>query len=203
MMASRYVCWLLPNALGCSRSVSASWVNSQKVLHGRDSHQSRLCRPYAIRIRGLIGACAYLRPVSGRYLRATLKLRPLRSRSDDRRSRSRRRWSGWTRGGYQRVYAEHIAYYAAPRSEPQALGDPRVALGGGQSMTPPSEVIRRPSKAAEPFLRATAGKPNASIISTDIESVAQHVGVDRIGSTSSPKRRLATYGTPVSEFLLR
>ncbi len=62
----------------------------------------------------------------------------------------------------------------------KTLGHPPLALCGGQSMTPLSEVVRRPSNVAEPFLWATAGKPNASIISTDIASVAQHVGVDRM-----------------------
>ena len=54
------------------------------------------------------------------------------------------------------------------------------------SRTPPSVVMRPPSKAATSFLLPTAGKPNGRIVSSDMAGVARCVGVDRMASTPNP-----------------
>jgi len=54
------------------------------------------------------------------------------------------------------------------------------------SSTPPSEVRRPPSNAAVNFFRWMAGKPNGSIVSTDMAGVARRVRVEGEASTSNP-----------------
>jgi hypothetical protein len=55
----------------------------------------------------------------------------------------------------------------------QPLNDTQAALGRSQQHDAPSEVSRPPSKAAVTFLRPTAGKPNGSIVSSDMAGVAR------------------------------
>ena len=61
-------------------------------------------------------------------------------------------------------------------------GDAERLLNGGSSMTPPSEVMRLPSKAAVIFLRWTDGSENGSRVSSVMAGVAASdsaaVGVD-------------------------
>ena len=68
----------------------------------------------------------------------------------------------------------HEQWIAWVRDQPgKTIGQPDATLGAANSMTPPSEVILPPSKAAVTFLRLMAGNRNGSTVSSDIAGVAR------------------------------
>ncbi len=74
------------------------------------------------------------------------------------------------------------------------------AAGRGVDITPPSEVIRPPSKAAVTFLRATAGNANGSTVSSIMADVAGPDVVEGSASATKPYATSIAYATSTSPF---
>jgi hypothetical protein len=77
---------------------------------------------------------------------------------------------------------------------------PKVFSNAASKITPPSEVTRPPSNAAETFLRSTAGKLNGSRVSSSMAGVAASDSVD-LASTPKSLLQSNAYATSANESL--
>ena len=80
----------------------------------------------------------------------------------------------------------HTKFLTGPISRASLSAIPNCRSTALSSMTPPSDVMRPPSKAAVSFLRPMAGKWNGKVVPTGMAGVARRVRVDRMASTRNP-----------------
>src|SRR6266851_7796623 len=87
-----------------------------------------------------------------------------------------------------------IALVGIARASRSAMPSRRSAWAS--SITPPSEVIRPPSKAAAIFLRRTAGKQNGRRLSSVMAGVARLDPGKGLASATESYARSKAYATP-------
>ncbi len=139
---------------------------ARTVQINQDAHQpDQFAQARRVLQRDTVGCEHRSRPLSGSRSQASLNAGSRRSRSRSSasskpqaiarmraRRMSGRRWT--TRSGLRRSAILAASFAQIPRRRSAAAN----------SMTPPSEVIRPPSKAAVTFLRATAGSLDAAAL---------------------------------------